>query len=256
MIDTHCHLDFPEYNRDREEVIVQAAEHGVDRLINIGVDAKTSRVSFSLANSYENIFCTVGVHPHDSKTLTPQFLDEMATMAENRKVVGIGEIGLDYYRDLSPRPLQKEAFISQLDSAVSLNLPVVIHVREAMDDAIDIVKKYSGRIRGTFHCFPGTPEQARQVIDLGFHISVNGVLTYKNAKMARVAAEVDLERILIETDAPFLTPVPHRGKRNVPAYVKIVCAKLAEVRGIDMAEVDKITTRNAEKLFGLVETFG
>ncbi len=256
MIDTHCHLDFPEYNRDREEVIVQAAEHGVDRLINIGVDAKTSRVSFSLANSYENIFCTVGVHPHDSKTLTPQFLDEMATMAEHRKVVGIGEIGLDYYRDLSPRPLQKEAFVSQLDLAVSLNLPVVIHVREAMDDAIDIVKKYTGRVHGTFHCFPGTPEQAQQVIDLGFHISVNGILTYKNAKMARVAAEVELERILIETDAPFLTPVPHRGKRNVPAYVKIVCAKLAEVRGMDMAEVDKITTRNAEKLFGLVETFG
>ncbi len=256
MIDTHCHLDFPEFNRDREEVIVQAAEHGVDRLINIGTDAKTSRFSFSFANSYENIFCTVGVHPHDSRTLTREFLDEMATMAENRKVVGIGEIGLDYYRDLSPRPIQKEAFISQLELAINLNLPVVIHVREAMHDAIAIVKKYSGRVRGVFHCFPGTPEQARQVIDLGFHISVNGVMTYKNARMARVAAEVELERILLETDCPFLTPVPHRGKRNIPAYVKIVCAKLAEVRGMDMAEVDKITMRNAEKLFGLVETFG
>jgi TatD DNase family protein len=256
MIDTHCHLDFPEFNRDRDEVIIQAAEHGVDRLINIGTDAKTSRFSFSLANSYENIFCTIGVHPHDSKTLTPEFLAEMTTMAENKKVVGIGEIGLDYYRDLSPRSMQKEAFISQLELAISLNLPVVIHVREAMDDALEVVKRYAGGVRGVFHCFPGTTDQARQVIDLGYYISVNGVMTYKNAKMARVAAEVELERILIETDCPFLTPVPHRGKRNVPAYVKIVCAKLAEVRGMDMAEVDKITTRNAEKLFGLVETFG
>lgn len=256
MIDTHCHLDFPEFNRDRDEVIIQAAEHGVDRLINIGTDAKTSRFSFSLANSYENIFCAIGVHPHDSKTLTPEFLAEMATMAENKKVIGIGEIGLDYFRDLSPRPMQKEAFISQLELAISLNLPVVIHVREAMDDAIKIVEKCAGRVRGVFHCFPGTTDQARQVIDLGFHISVNGIMTYKNAKMARLAAEVELERILIETDCPFLTPVPHRGKRNVPAYVKIVCAKLAEVRGMDTAEVDKITTRNAEKLFGLVETFG
>jgi TatD DNase family protein len=256
MIDTHCHLDFPEFNRDRDEVIVQAGEHGVDRLINIGTDAKTSRFSFSLANSYESIFCTIGVHPHDSKTLTPDFLEEMTTMAENRKVVGIGEIGLDYYRDLSPRPIQKEAFISQLELAANLNLPVVIHVREAMDDAIAVVEKYSGRIHGVFHCFPGTSEQARQVIDLGFYISVNGVITYRNSRMARVAAEVELERILIETDCPFLAPVPYRGKRNVPAHVKIVCAKLAEVRGMDMAEVDKITTRNAEKLFGLVETFG
>lgn len=256
MIDTHCHLDFPEFNRDREEVIVQAAEFGVDRMINIGTDAKTSRFSFSLANSYENIYCTVGVHPHDSKTLTPEFIEEMETMAANPKVVGIGEIGLDYYRDLSPRHIQKEAFITQLDLAVKLGLPVVIHVREAMDDAMRVAAEYAGKVCGVFHCFPGTVEQAQHVIDLGFHISVNGVMTYKNAKMAWVAAEVDLERILIETDCPYLTPVPHRGKRNVPAYVKHVCAKLAEVRSMDFEEVDKITTRNAEKLFRLVETFG
>jgi len=256
MIDTHCHLDFPDFNRDREEVIVQAAEHGVDRLINIGTDPKTSRFSFSLANSYENIHCTVGVHPHDSKTLKPEFIEEMETMAANPKVVGIGEIGLDYYRDLSPRKIQREAFVTQLDLAVRLDLPVVIHVREAMDDAVRVVEKYAGKVRGVFHCFPGTVEQARRVIDLGFSISVNGVMTYQKAKMVEVAAEVDLERILIETDCPFLTPIPHRGKRNVPAYVKHVCAKLAEVRGMEIAEVDKITTRNAEKLFGLVETFG
>lgn len=256
MIDTHCHIDFPEFDRDREDVIVQAAEHGVDRLINIGVDRESIRRSFSLANSYENIYCTVGIHPHDSKTLTAKIITEMETMAANPKVVGIGEIGLDYYRNLSPHDVQKKAFVSQLDMAVNLNLPVVIHVREALDESFSIIGDYVGKTRGVFHCFPGTVDDARRVIDMGFHISVNGVMTYKKAKMAQVAEAVELKSILIETDCPFLTPEPHRGKRNVPAYVKYVCSKLAEVRGMDMAEVDKITTRNAEKLFGLVEMFG
>jgi TatD DNase family protein len=256
MIDTHCHIDFPEFDRDREDVIVQAAEHGVDRLINIGVDRRSIQRSYALAISYENVYCTVGVHPHDSKTLTPKIMTEMETMAANSKVVGIGEIGLDFYRNLSPHDAQKKAFVDQLDLAVNLNLPIVIHVREALDDAIAIIGDYVGKVRGVFHCFPGTVDEAQRVIDMGFHVSVNGVMTYKNAKMARVAEAVDLESILIETDCPYLTPVPHRGKRNVPAYVKHVCAKLAEVRGMDMAEVDKITTRNAEKLFGLVEVFG
>ena len=256
MIDSHCHIDFRDFDRDREEVIVQATEFGVDRLINIGADIESTRRSFALANQYENIYCTVGIHPHDSKTLKESFISEMAQMAEHRKVIGIGEIGLDYYRDLSPRDIQKKAFIRQLDLAVELDLPVVIHVREAMDDAVQIVGKYVGKTTGVFHCFPGTVEQARQVIDMGFLVSVNGVMTYKNSKMAAIGAEIDLEKILIETDCPYLTPVPHRGKRNVPAYVKFVCAKLAELKGMDVSEVDKITTRNAEKLFRLVEVFG
>ena len=256
MIDTHCHIDFRDFDRDREDVIAQAAEYGVDRLINIGADIESSRRSFALAVSYENIYCTVGVHPHDAKTLTPAFLDEMKTMSAHNKVVGIGEIGLDYYRDLSPRDIQKKAFIQQLDLAAELDLPVVIHVREAMEDALEIAEKYVGRVRGVFHCFPGTIEEARRLSGMGFLISVNGVMTYKNSRMARVAEEADLDTMLIETDSPYLTPVPHRGKRNVPAYVKLVCQKLAEVRGLSMAEIEKITTRNAEKLFRLVETFG
>lgn len=256
MIDTHCHIDFPEFDRDREEVVVQAVEYGVDRLINIGVDAPSSRRSFALANQYDNIYCTVGVHPHDSKTLTPEFLQEMETMAENPKVVGIGEIGLDFYRDLSPRDTQKQAFIAQLDLAVNLDLPVVIHVREAVDEALAIIQPYGGRLSGVFHCFPGTIEQADRLAGMGFHISVNGVITYKNARMARVARDADLDMLLIETDCPFLTPAPHRGKRNVPAYVKLVCAKLAELREAKITDMERITTRNAEKLFRLVETFG
>lgn len=256
MIDTHCHIDFPDFDHDRDEVIVQAVEFGVDRLIDIGADIKSSRRAFALANSYENIFCTVGVHPHDSKTLNSKFITEMETMAAHPKVVGIGEIGLDYYRDLSPRDVQKKAFITQLDLAVSLDLPVVIHVREAMNDALKIVANYAGRLSGVFHCFPGTVEEAKKVADLGFHISVNGVMTYKNSKMQDLGREANLNMMLIETDCPYLTPIPHRGKRNVPAYTRLVATKLAELRGMSLAEIDKITTRNAEKLFRLVEMFG
>jgi len=256
MIDTHCHIDFRDFDHDREEVIKQAIDNGVDRLINIGADFESSRRSLALAEIHSHIYCTVGIHPHDSKTLTHQFLKEMEAMAANPKVVGIGEIGLDYYRDLSPRDIQRKAFAAQLDLAVNLGKAVVIHVREAMDEALEIIAQYRGRLKGVFHCFPGTIEQARLVADMGFHISVNGVLTYPNSKMGRVAAEADLKTVLIETDSPYLTPVPFRGKRNVPAYVVYVCAKLADLRRMETSEVDRITTRNAEKLFGLVETFG
>lgn len=256
MIDTHCHIDFRDFDHDREEVIKQAIDNGVDRLINIGADIESSRRSLALAEIHSHIYCTVGIHPHDSKTLTHQFLKEMEAMAANPKVVGIGEIGLDYYRNLSPRDIQRKAFAAQLDLAVNLGKAVVIHVREAMDEALEIIAQYRGRLKGVFHCFPGTIEQARLVADMGFHISVNGVLTYPNSKMGRVAAEADLKTVLIETDSPYLTPVPFRGKRNVPAYVVYVCAKLADLRRMETSEVDRITTRNAEKLFGLVETFG
>ncbi len=256
MIDTHCHIDFPDFDNDREEVIAEARRNGVDRLINIGADIESSLRSLQLAETHDNIFCTVGVHPHDSKTLTPAFLKEMEKMTASRKVVGIGEIGLDYYRNLSPHDIQQKAFVQQLDLAVTLALPVVIHVREAMDDALQIIKGYAGRLKGVFHCFPGTTEQAHRLAEMGFLISVNGVLTYKNSRMAKVAQEVELETILLETDSPYLTPDPYRGKRNVPAYVRFVCQKLAELREISIEEVDKITTRNAEKLFKLVEVFG
>jgi TatD DNase family protein len=256
MIDTHCHIDFKDFNRDREDVIVQAVEYGVERLINIGVDPPSSRRSFEMANTYDNIYCTVGIHPHDARLLNDEFLSEMEKMAENPKVVGIGEIGLDYYRDLSPRDIQRQAFETQLNLAEKLNLPVVIHIREAMGEAIEIVDKFVGRVKGVFHCFPGTMDQAQLLWSMGFYISVNGVITYKDSRMARVAREVDIETILIETDCPFLTPVPHRGKRNVPAYVKHVCAQLAQLQKMNFKDVEKLTTRNAEKLFRLVEIFG
>jgi TatD DNase family protein len=256
MIDTHCHIDFKDFDRDRDEVIRDAAKAGVDRLINIGADIPSSRRAFKLAGDHANIFATVGVHPHDAKTLTPAFLAEMEKMAVHPKVVGIGEIGLDYYRDLSPRDIQRKVFIQQLDLAARLKMPVVIHVREAMDDALAIMGDYIGRTAGVFHCFPGTVEQAHHVQKLGFHISVNGVMTYKNSKMADVGKYADLERMLIETDCPYLTPMPNRGKRNTPGQVAAVLLFLAHLRDMPAAEVEKITTRNAERLFRLVEMFG
>jgi TatD DNase family protein len=256
MIDTHCHIDFKDFDRDRDEVIVRATEMGVDRMINIGTDMASSRRGFQLANSYEHIFCTVGIHPHDARTLADDSIDEMRQMAQNNKVVAIGEIGLDFYRDMSPRDKQRSAFVKQLDLAAELDLPVVIHVREALEEAIETVRPYVGTLSGVFHCFPGSVEEARLVISMGFHVSVNGIITFPKARMADVAREADLARILIETDSPYLAPVPYRGKRNMPAYVKLVCQKLAELRGMKVAEAEKITTRNAEKLFRLVETFG
>lgn len=256
MIDTHCHIDFPDFDRDREEIIAQAEAFGVTHLINIGTDKESSRRSVALADKYPHIYATVGVHPHDSRTLDKKLLSEIEELAGSPKVVGIGEIGLDYYRNLSPHDIQRKAFVEQLELAIRLNLPVVIHVREAMEEALEIVERYAGQLRGVFHCFPGTTEQAQRVAELGFYIAVNGVITYPKSKMAVVASEVDLETVLIETDCPYLTPVPYRGKRNVPGNVKLVCERLAELRDISVSEADKVTTRNAEKLFGLVETFG
>ena len=256
MIDSHCHLDSRSFDRDRKEVMAQAVEQGVDRLINIGTDMDSSRRSLHLARDHENIFCTVGIHPHNARTLTDDFIGELRELAHFPRVVGIGEIGLDYYRDLSPRPVQRRAFLRQLDLAVELDLPVAIHVREAIDETTGIIADYSRKITGVFHCFPGTVEEAERIIDLGFHISVNGVMTYKNSKMADLGREIPLERILIETDCPCLPPVPYRGQRNCPAYVKLVCACLAQLRGISLKEADRVTTRNTEKLFRLVETFG
>lgn len=257
MIDSHCHIDFDAFDTDRDEVISEAARAGVHTLINIGADLITSQRSVELARTYDNIFAAVGVHPHDAKTLDPTCLDRVKELASESKVIAIGEIGLDFYRDLSPRKVQRAAFRKQLQLAVELRLPIVIHTREAFDETYNIVREYSDDLAGgVFHCFPGDEREAEQVIDLGFVIGIGGVVTYPNSKMSRVAAAIPLDKIILETDAPYLTPVPHRGKKNQPAYVSFVCHKVAELRGISAGEVEKITDRTCQKLFRLVETFG
>ncbi len=257
MIDSHCHLDSKIYHGQIDDLLAEAGAAGVHTVVNIGVDIPSSETSVELAEKHEMLYATVGVHPHDASTLDDQALDRLRGLSKKRKVVAIGEIGLDYYRDMSPRPVQREAFRRQLELAVELQKPVVIHTREAFDDTMAIVQEFAHRLpSGVFHCFPGDTAQAERVFELGFVISVGGVITYNKAGMAKVASDVPLDRILLETDAPYLTPVPYRGSTNRPAYVTLVAKKLAELRGISVAEIERITDRNSRKLYRLVETFG
>jgi len=257
MIDSHCHIDFKDFNKNRDEIIENAKQVGIHTLINIGADLASSERSVQLADKHDMIYATVGVHPHDATILDQATFNRIKELADHKKVVGIGEIGLDYYRDLSPRNIQKEAFRKQLELAVELNLPVVIHTRESFEDTLEIVKDYSSDLPGgVFHCFPGTTDDALEVISLGFVISVGGVITFKKAKMADVATEVPLDKIILETDSPYLTPEPFRGKQNQPAYVRYVYEKMTQLREMPFAEIEKTVDRTCQKLFRLVEIFG
>ncbi len=254
MIDSHCHIDFKEFTGRTEKVVQDALDAGVHTLINIGADLQTSINSFELSQKYDCLYATVGIHPHDARTYNTDVENRLKELAGTDKIVAIGEIGLDYYRNLSPREVQVKVFKRQLELAVETGLPIVIHSRESLKETISIVRDYSNSLSGgVFHCFPGTINDANTVIDMGFYVSFGGVITFPGARMADVAAETPMERILLETDSPYLTPVPFRGKVNQPAYVKYVRDKLAELRGISIEEVEKITDRNCRKLFRLVE---
>jgi TatD DNase family protein len=257
MIDTHCHLDFSEFDDCREEAVAEAYDAGVHTIINIGVNRESSVKSVELAERFNGVYAAVGVHPHDARTFDAAAEQAIRELAGHDKVVAIGEIGLDFYRDLSPRSVQENVFRRQMELAVERKLPVVIHSRESFQQTVRIVQEYADTLPGgVFHCFPGDVEDAQEVIELGLVISVGGVITFKNARMAQVASAVPLDKIILETDAPYLTPVPHRGKQNRPAYVKYVYQKLAELKDISIDEVEKVVDRTAQKLFGLVETFG
>ncbi|HWR83438.1 MAG TPA: TatD family hydrolase [Candidatus Deferrimicrobium sp.] len=257
MIDTHCHLDLEAFAGRREEVIQDAAAAGVSTIINVGVDRDSCRRSVDLAQRHRMVYASVGVHPHDARMLTEELVIEIKRLAAHNKVVAIGEIGLDFYRDLSPRDVQRRAFRRQLELAVELKLPVIIHMRESIRETIDLVRDLAkDLVGGVFHCFPGDIAEAREVVALGFVISVGGVITFPNAKMARVAAEVPLDSVILETDAPYLAPVPHRGEQNQPAYVKHIYSKFAELRNMTVEEVEHAVDRTAKKLFRLEDTFG
>jgi TatD DNase family protein len=210
-----------------------------------------------LAERHDSLFATAGFHPHEAKDYTPEAERELIKLLAHPKVKAVGEIGLDYYRDRSPRDVQKKVFARQLELAVEHKLPIVIHTRDSFDDSLEMVKRYASRlVGGTFHCFPGNAEEAQRVFDTGLIISVGGVITFKNASMAHMVAEVPLEKVLIETDAPFLSPTPYRGKRNSPEYIPLIVEKLAELHQTTPADVERITDRTCNKLFKLVETFG
>jgi len=260
LIDSHAHLDFSQFNPDRQAVIERAREAGLVAILNVGTDLASSRAALALADQVDFIYAAVGVHPHDAKTLTPTVLDELRALARHPKVVAVGEIGLDYYRDLSPRPVQRRAFADQLALATELALPVVIHSREAHDDVLAALQGWKRSFpegeavvrSGVLHSYSAGPGRLEKALELGFSIGISGPVTFPKAHRLRaVAAAVPLERLLVETDCPFLTPEPYRGRRNEPAYVRYVVEAVARARGMSEETVARTTVDNARRLFGL-----
>ncbi|HHS98582.1 MAG TPA: TatD family deoxyribonuclease [Chloroflexi bacterium] len=249
LVDSHAHLDFPQFDADREVVIERAREAGLVAILNVGTDLASSRAAGALADRYDFIYAAVGVHPHDAKTVTPAVLEDLRELARHPKVVAIGEIGLDYYRDLSPRPVQRRVFAQQLALAAELGLPVVVHSREAHDDVLAALQDWQGG-GGVLHSYSGGPERLEEVMALGFSIGLSGPVTFRKAHRLRaVAAAAPLDRLLVETDCPYLTPVPYRGRRNEPAYVRYVAEAVARARGVSVEDVARATTENARRLF-------
>jgi TatD DNase family protein len=246
----------PQFDADREAVIARAAENGITHIINPGVDVPSSRAAVELARQHKSFYAAVGVHPHDAKTLGTDGLGHLKSLAQSGKVVAIGEIGLDYYRNLSPRDVQRRAFQAQLELATDLGLPVIVHDREAHDDVLAILKDWRvqwSRTVGVLHSFSGDVALAESVLALGFYIGVSGPVTYRNAdRLREVVRAAPLERLLIETDAPYLAPHPHRGQRNEPGYVRLVAQAIAEIKHLSREQVTTQTGVNACVLFGLV----
>jgi len=254
FIDSHAHLDDERFDGDRELLISSLKDNKIDIVLNIGADLKTSKASVKLAQEYDNIFAVVGVHPHDAKDVDENYIEQLRELAKEEKVVAIGEIGLDFYYDNSPRDIQRKIFLEQINLAKELNLPIVIHTRDAAQETFDILKEAAneGNIKGVMHCYSGSVEMALEYIKLGFYISIGGPVTFKKSRVSKeVAATIPLEKLLIETDSPYLTPEPYRGKRNEPMFVKYTAETIAEVRGISVEELGEVTSRNVKELFGI-----
>jgi TatD DNase family protein len=248
--DTHAHLDDTRYTEDFESVLKNMREAQISRVLNVGYDLSSSERSLQLAQEYDHIFAAVGVHPHDAEGATRETWERLMEMAKEGKVIAWGEIGLDYYRDLSPRSIQKEVFIQQIELADQAGLPIIIHNRDSHEDILKIVKEHTPKQGGVFHCYSGSWEMAKILLNLGFYLSFAGPVTYKNARhTVEVAAHVPLDRFIVETDSPYLTPEPYRGKRNEPTYVREVVARIAEIRGLGFDEVAVQAFQNASQLF-------
>ncbi len=252
LIDSHCHIDDARFDADREVMMTRARAAGVEHFVTIGCDLETSRAAVALAQRASvHLLRRSGVHPHEVKLIEEDWYDELRSLARSDRVVAYGEIGLDYHYDHSPRDVQRIRFREQIQLARELKLPIVIHTREAQEDTITILKEEkASELGGVFHCFSGDAWLAKDALDLGFYLSFSGVVTFQNAVMLReIVKTVPLDRILVETDSPYLTPAPHRGKRNEPAYVRQVAEKIAEIHGIDMEKVEEATTQNTKRLF-------
>lgn len=253
LFDTHVHVNAEQFNEDLEDVIERAKEAGVDNMVVVGFDRPTIIRAMELIETYDFMYAAVGWHPVDAIDMTEDDLQWIEELSNHPKVVAIGEMGLDYHWDKSPKDVQMEVFRKQIRLAKKVGLPIIIHNREATADIVNILKEEeASRIGGIMHCFSGSAETALECINMNFYISLGGPVTFKNAKKPKeVAAAVPLDRLLIETDCPYLAPHPYRGKRNEPSYVKLVAEQIAEIKQLTIEEVSQATTENAKKLFGI-----
>jgi len=259
FIDSHCHLFYEDFRNDVADVIQRANDAGVNAFVVPATNHQTAREAIQLAERFQNLFVCVGFHPLDLKEYTEENFKVVIELASHPKVVAIGEIGIDYFYDTSPRDFQKKIFLEQIEFAIQKNLPIVVHTRDSVQDAIDIVVSSAqknpdwkkNRKRGVFHCFTGNAKQAKTLFENNFLVSYPGPITFKKSTMPDTLREIGISNIMLETDSPFLTPVPHRGKRNEPSYIPLIAQKMAEIMNVSIEEVAKITTLNVKKLFGI-----
>lgn len=255
LVDSHAHIDTARFDQDREAVIQRAVAEGITRIVDPGCDLPSSQAALALAKAHPgNVFAGVGVHPHDASTYTEAVAAQLRIMAQEPEVVAIGEFGLDYFRMLSPRDVQRTVFCAHLELARELHLPCIIHVRDSHDDVIELLRAHGQGLRGVFHCFSGTVAQAKECLSFeGFMLSFAGPLTRQGNELPEVARMLPLERVLVETDSPYLVPKPLKARRNEPLFVKHTAEKLAEIRGMSFEDIAAITSANAVRLFGLGE---
>jgi TatD DNase family protein len=253
LVDTHAHIYLDDFKDDLGEIITRAKKNGISTILMPAIDRSTHPSMLKTEQAFPGLCRSMmGLHPCSVKDDYQTELAEVQQHLAGRKFVAIGEIGLDFYWDISFKSQQYDAFQRQISRALDFDLPIVIHSRDAVDECIKVVQdNQDGKLKGVFHCFSGTTEQARKIIEQGFYLGIGGVLTYKNSGLDKVISEIELDYVVLETDAPYLSPVPNRGKRNESAYLTIVAEKLAEIKNISVNEIADITTKNAEKLFGL-----
>jgi len=252
LIDTHAHYDDKRFNGDRDEIINSVKQSGVDKIINSGANIKSSRTSAELADKYDFIYASAGVHPHDAERTPDNTIEILAGLLKNKKVVAVGEIGLDFFRNFSSKESQRYWFKKQMDFAADMNYPAVIHDRDAHGECLETAKKYKGAVKGVFHCYAGSAEMARELVKLDYMMSFGGVVTFENARVCReVIKELPLEYILLETDCPYLAPHPHRGKRNDSGYLPLIAQKIAEIKNITADQVILKTGENARRCFNI-----
>jgi TatD DNase family protein len=257
LIDTHCHLEMSAFDSDRDEVIKRAAEENIKYIINIGSDREGNIKGLRVSEKYPTIFSAVGIHPHDAKRLDESLYNEIKDWIKKPKVLAVGEIGLDYHYLHSSKNAQIEAFRRQAAMAREAGLPIIVHSRDAKEDTIRVLREEASGIQGVLHCFSGDADMAETALKMGFYISIAGPVTFKNAKnLQKIAGMIPDERLLIETDAPYLSPVPLRGKRNEPSFIRHTAQKLAEIRGVTIFDIARITVLNAKKLFNIGEISG